>query len=153
MQRSLEIGVSSVLTAAAAYLFALTFTDQFDVPTFGGDVGPAFAPRGFLAVWMVLAALATLNAVRAPGAATTEALHAGQLAGVVVVTLVTGFAMVRIGFVFSTIPGFFLFCWCFGYRNIATLALVSIAAPLAIWALFTFGFELPLPHSPWFHRI
>ena len=151
--RKLELTLAASLLLAGIGLLSATFSPAFDVPTFRGDVGPAFAPRGFLAVWMVLAAIAAFNAIRSPGKAALEALHAGQLAGVVAVTLAAGFAMVQIGFVFAMVPGFFLFCWCFGYRKVVTLAIVSLAAPLAIWALFTFGFELPLPHSPWFHRI
>ena len=153
MQRTLEIGVSSVLFVAAILIFAVTFSDQFDVPTFGGDVGPAFAPRGFLVTWMVLAAIATWTAVKSPRDEDAEELHFGQLAGVVVVTLATALGMINIGFVFATIPGFFLFCLAFGYRNLPILLVVSVVAPVAIWALFIFGFELPLPRSPWFHRI
>lgn len=153
MQRTLGIGVSSVLLIAAIGLFALTFTDQFDVPTFGGDVGPAFAPRGFLLVWIVLAVVSIVNDVRSLYDVSPDPIHRGQLLGVVVIAVATGFAMVNIGFVFATVPGFFLFGWAFGYRKLAVLALVSVVAPLVIWALFTFGFELPLPSSPWFHRI
>ncbi len=151
MNRVLDIGVSGFLLIVAIALFALTFTDQFDVPTFGGDVGPAFAPRGFLLVWMGLAAVTTfLAARRAPGEP-TEPVRLGQLIVVVLIAAGTGFAMITIGFVFAMVPGFFLFCWAFGYRKVVQLTVISIAGPLAVWALFTFGFELLLPRSPWFH--
>jgi len=151
MDRLLDLCVSGFLLIASIALFAMTFTDQFDVPTFGGDVGPAFAPRGFLAVWMGLAAVATFMALRAEPSARPEPVRLGQLSLVVVIAAGTALAMVTIGFVFAMVPGFFLFCWAFGYRKPLRLGLISLAGPLAVWALFTFGFELLLPRSPWFH--
>jgi len=151
MNRALDICVSGVLLLTAIALFALTFTDQFDVPTFGGDVGPAFAPRGFLLVWMALAAVATFLAIRRKSEEVGEPVRFGQLLVVVLIASGTGVAMINIGFLFAMIPGFFLFCWAFGYREIVQLTLISIIGPVAVWALFTFGFELLLPRSPWFH--
>ncbi|MCR9137667.1 MAG: tripartite tricarboxylate transporter TctB family protein [Alphaproteobacteria bacterium] len=151
MNRVLDICVSGVLLMAAIGLFALTFTDQFDVPTFGGDVGPAFAPRGFLLVWMGLAAVATFLAVRRKAGEPGEPVRFGQLFVVVLIAAGTGVAMINIGFLFAMVPGFFLFCWAFGYREVLQLAVISIVGPVAVWALFTFGFELLLPRSPWFH--
>lgn len=157
MLRILNIAVPSILLVIAIVLLAVTFTDQFDVPTFGGDVGPAFAPRGFLIVWAVLALIATIEAVRAPAedddADDKGPVKTGQLAAVILIAAGTALAMINIGFVFAAIPGFFLFCWAFGYRRIVPLTIISIAGPIAIWALFTFGFELLLPRSPWFHTL
>ncbi len=153
MHRALDFSVSLFLLIAAIFLFALTFTDQFDVPTFGGDVGPAFAPRGFLVAWMALALVATISAWRSAEEASAEPIRKGQLAAVILIAAGTALAMTRIGFVFATIPGFFLFCWAFGYRKPLQLAVISVAGPLAIWALFTYGFELLLPRSPWFYDL
>ena len=153
MQRILDIGVSITLLLVSVALFAVTFSDQFDVPTFGGDVGPAFAPRGFLAFWFVFALIAVVQALRSAPDGEAAAVRPKQLLAVVAITLVTGYAVTKIGFFFAAVPGFFLFCLAFGYRNLPVLALLSVAAPLAIWALFTFGFELLLPRSPWFGRI
>lgn len=151
MNRLLDICVSGFLLLAAIALFALTFSDQFDVPTFGGDVGPAFAPRGFLLVWMGLAAVATYLAIRRKAEEPGEPVRLGQLLVVVLIAAGTGLAMINVGFVFAMVPGFFLFCWAFGYREVVQLTIISIAGPVAVWALFTFGFELLLPRSPWFH--
>ena len=151
MHRAFDISVSLFLLLASVVLFAMTFTDQFDVPTFGGDVGPAFAPRGFLIAWMVLAAFATVSAFRSGEKEQSERVRIGQLAAVIAIAAGTALAMTEIGFVFATVPGFFLFCWAFGYRKPLLLALISIGGPVAIWALFTFGFELLLPRSPWFY--
>ncbi len=153
MQRVFEISVSAFLLVAAVLLFAMTFSEQFEVPTFGGDVGPAFAPRGFLLIWMVLAAAATYFAFREAMPAQHEPVKSGQLLLVVAIAVGTALAMTRIGFVFATVPGFFLFCWAFGYRKWLTLSVISLIAPLTIWALFTFVFELLLPRSPWFHAL
>ena len=153
MQRILDIGVSTTLLLVSVALFAMTFSDQFDVPTFGGDVGPAFAPRGFLAFWFLFALISVVQAVRSAPDGTAAKIQLKQLLAVVAITLVTGYAMTKIGFFFAAVPGFFLFCLAFGYRNLLLLAVLSIGAPLLIWALFTFGFELLLPRSPWFNQI
>ncbi|MDE0113280.1 MAG: tripartite tricarboxylate transporter TctB family protein [Albidovulum sp.] len=152
LRRKLDIAVSGLLLLVALSLFAVTFTDQFDVPTFGGDVGPAFAPRGFLIVWMVLAATATIQALRGE-AEEFSGMNFGKFASVAIIACAMSYGMTIIGFVFSTIPGFFLFCWVFGYRKPLILAVLSVGGPLGIWALFTYVFELLLPRSPWFHMI
>ena len=136
----------------AITLFAITFTDQFDVPTFGGDVGPAFAPRGFLVVWMALAAIAALQAFRGE-AKDLDDINFRKLASVTVIACAMSYGMSVFGFVFSAIPGFFLFCWACGYRKPLVLVVLSIGGPLGIWAPFTHVFELLLPRSPWFHMI
>ena len=153
MQRILDIGVSSTLRLLSVALFAMTFSDQFDVPTFGGDVGPAFAPRGFLAFWFLFALISVVQAVRSAPDGEAAKVRPKQLLAVVAITLATGYAVTKIGFYFAAVPGFFLFCLAFGYRNLLILGLLSIVAPLLIWALFTFGFELLLPRSPWFNQI
>ena len=151
MIRTLDIALSAALMLAGTGLFAMTFGDAFDVPTFGGDVGPAFAPRIFLSLWVVLAAFALFNAMRSEAGA-SERFFWGQLAAVVAISVATGWAMTEIGFVFSAIPGMALFLWVFRYRRPVTVSLLSIAVPLALWALFTHGFELLLPSSPSFHQ-
>ena len=152
MINKIEIAVSAVLLAVAAALFAVTFSDQFDVPTFGGDVGPAFAPRVYLLVWMGLAATTLVQAVRA-GARDAVGANPRKLLPVALIACATSYAMTEIGFVFATVPGFFLFCWAFGYRKPVLLVPLSVAGPLLIWAVFTFVFELPLPRSPWLHMM
>lgn len=152
MIRTLDITVSALLVLAGIGFFAMTFGEAFNVPTFGGDVGPAFVPRLFLIAWILLSAAVLVQALR--GANTdAPATQLGQMAAIIAIALATALAMTEIGFVFATVPGFALFCWAFRYRRIVPLAAISIGAPLVIWALFTFGFELLLPRSPWFHSI
>lgn len=153
MIRTLEITVSSALLLAGVGFFILTFGEAFDVPTFGGDVGPAFAPRLFLGAWVVLAAIALVQTIAKEFNDAPLNLRLGQMVLIITIAVVTAFAMTKIGFVFATVPGFALFCWVFQYRRVVPLLIVSIAAPLIIWALFTFGFELLLPRSPWFYSI
>ncbi len=152
MTRILDISVSGVLLVAGIALFAMTFGDAFDVPTFGGDVGPAFAPRIFLAIWIVLSGVTLIHAIRSAAPEESE-VKLAQMITLVVIVCATGFAITKIGFVFATVPGFAAFCWTFQYRKPIPLLVLSVLAPLAIWALFTFGFELLLPRSPWFHQI
>ena len=151
MEKIADITVSGLLLVAGAGFLSMTFSATFDVRTFGGDVGPAFAPRLFLSVWVLLAALATVAAVRRSAPEAND-LRYGQLIAAVVVATLTAFAMTRVGFLLSMVPGLVAFCMCFGYRRILPLLAVGIGAPLTVWALFTFGFELLLPRSPWFHQ-
>ncbi|MBO6921952.1 tripartite tricarboxylate transporter TctB family protein [Boseongicola sp. H5] len=152
MLRLLDISVSSVLLLAGLGLFTATFGQAFDVPTFGGDVGPAFAPRLFLIVWIALAALALVQAIRAEAPEPVD-VNLSQMFAVLIIVCATAYAVTKIGFVLATIPGFAAFCWAFQYRKPMRVLILSIAAPLSIWALFTFGFELLLPRSPWFNQI
>ncbi len=140
------------MLVAGIALFAMTFGDAFDVPTFGGDVGPAFAPRVFLTTWIILAGVTVIQAIRSDAPEESE-VDLAQMIALVAIVFATGLAITKIGFVFATIPGFAAFCWTFQYRKPISLLGLSVLAPLAIWALFTFGFELLLPRSPWFHQI
>ena len=151
--RALEITIAAILLLISIGLFATTFSGDFDVPTFGGDVGPAFAPRGYLAVWMMLAAIALVDALKRDRAPLGSIGDIPRLATASAVGVGTGLAMLKVGFVIAAIPGLFLFCRVLGYRNHLVLVAVSIVAPLAIWWIFTFAFELLLPRSPWFGRL
>lgn len=151
--RALEVSVAAGFLLIAAGLFALTFSTDFDVPTFGGDVGPAFAPRGYLAVWMVLAAITLIDALKRDRAPLGSIGDIRRLATASAVGVGTGLAMLKVGFVIAAIPGLLLFCRVLGYRNHLVLVVISIVAPLAIWWVFTFAFELLLPRSPWFGRL
>ncbi|WP_419908932.1 tripartite tricarboxylate transporter TctB family protein [Hoeflea sp.] len=147
--RTLDLTISAVFFATSIVFLVLTFSDDFDVPTFGGDVGPAFAPRGYLIIAIILSAIVFFNGLRSE---VTEEVgqHLGRMVLVTAIGFVTGLAMLYVGFVFAAIPGFFCFCYAFGYRRMGILLVLSIAAPLLIWWIFTFGFELWLPRSPWF---
>jgi len=152
MQKTLDIILASAFLLAGLGLLSLTFGEAFDVRTFGGDVGPAFAPRLFLVAWSVFAAVALAAAIKSsPG--DLETINMAQFLTVIVIATITALAMTRIGFVFAAVPGLAAFCWAFGYRRIVVLAIISVTVPVGIWALFTFGFELLLPRSPWFYQI
>ncbi len=151
MEKTTDIAVSGPLLIVRAAFLTMTFGEAFDVRIFGGDVGPAFAPKLFLTAWVFLAAIATVMALRRSGTESTD-FRMAQLLGAVVVATVTAFAMTTIGFLLAMVPGFILFCLAFGYRRLVPPFVVGIGAPLVVWALFTFGFELLLPRSPWFHQ-
>lgn len=150
--RALDLTISAVFFATSIVFLVLTFSDDFDVPTFGGDVGPAFAPRGYLTIAIILSAIVFFNGLREE-ASDVVGQHLGRMVLVSTIGCLTGMAMLYIGFVFAAIPGFFCFCYAFGYRRIGVLITISIVAPLLIWWAFTFGFELWLPRSPWFGRL
>ena len=147
--RALDLTLSAVFFATSIIFLVLTFSDNFDVPTFGGDVGPAFAPRGYLIIAIILSAIVFFNGLSSEESEGVGQ-HLGRMVLVSAIGFVTGLAMLYVGFVFAAIPGFFCFCYAFGYRRIGILLVLSVAAPLLIWWIFTFGFELWLPRSPWF---
>ncbi len=151
--RALEVTIAAILLLISVGLFVTTFSDDFDVPTFGGDVGPAFAPRGYLLVWMVLAVLTMIQALQRENVPLASIGNIPRMLTASAISVVTGLAMLQVGFVIAAIPGFFLFCRTLGYRNYGVLIAISIIAPFAIWWIFTFGFELLLPRSPWFGRL
>ncbi|MGI9351028.1 MAG: tripartite tricarboxylate transporter TctB family protein [Rhizobiaceae bacterium] len=154
MSRKIDLVVSTILLILPVFLLVQTFSEEFDVPTFGGDVGPTFAPRVYFVVWILLAGIAVFSAWRSQETAPSEtegSVRIGQLLTVMVIGSGTAFAMINVGFLFATIPGFFLFCLAFGYRNYITLLILSVLGPIIIWAMFTFVFELLLPKSPWFN--
>lgn len=150
--RILDILISGALLVAGIALFASTFSESFQVRTFGGDVGPAFAPRIFLGAWVVFAGLALIQAVMG-GSEELGRVRKGQFGLVLAIASLTALAMAKIGFVFAMVPGMAAFILAFGYRKPLAILLASVVAPVVVWALFTFVFELFLPRSPWFHLI
>ncbi|MEM7303217.1 MAG: tripartite tricarboxylate transporter TctB family protein [Pseudomonadota bacterium] len=152
MVRFFNVFVAVCLVATGSFLFAATFGEQFDVPTFGGDVGPALAPRIFLGVWILLSALVLIGEFRTAHEPSSQ-INFRQFLAVLFIAIGTGVGMTKIGFLLAAIPGLFMFCWTLQYRRIVPLLLISLIAPFSIWMLFTFGFELLLPNSPWFHRL
>ena len=74
----------------------------------------------------------------------------GRLLIIALITIGTAVAMLYIGFVLAAIPGYFLFCWAFGYRKPIPLLIISVVSVLATWIIFNNVLELILPHSPWF---
>ena len=150
MSISYERIVFAVIALAAAVLFGSTFSEEYDVPSFGGDVSTVFTPRLFLALIFLLALFLLATA---KGAAAVEfslgAAEATKLLTVAGVSLVVAFALPHAGFVAAAAPGMFLFCLLFGYRHWITLGLTSVLGPLAVWYLFNHLLELPLPVTPW----
>lgn len=151
--RRLEMTIAASLLLMGIGLLAMTFQPAFNVPTFGGDVGPAFAPRGYLIAWIGLSLVVLLQAARGVDTPLAEHGDIARLCTVVAIGVATGIAMLWVGFVIAAVPGFFAFTYALGYRRIGVLVVLSLAVPLAIWLLFTFGFELLLPRSPWFGRL
>ena len=152
MSRALDITVSAVLLALGIGLLAHTYGGAFDTFTFGGDVGPAFAPRLFLTAWVIFAVAALFQAVRS-GSVEPLNINLLQLFAVGTVLCLTAYAITMVGFVLATVPGMAAFLWAIGYRKPVVVVLISTLGPIVIWALFNFGFELLLPRSPWFYQI
>ena len=140
----------AALFTLAALLFASTFASDYAVEAMFGDVSTVFVPRLFLAAWMVFAAFVFVSGFTKPEIKGLPEVAWPRLAAVAGVAVVTGVGMLQVGFLLSTIPGFFAFTWLYGYRRPVPLVVVSILLPLAIWLLFVEVFQLPLPQSSWF---
>lgn len=142
--------VFAVIALAAVALFGSTFSPDYDIPSFGGDVSTVFTPRIFLALIFLLAVFLMIagkpSSDREPGLSKTEVT---KLLAVATVSLVVAFALPSAGFVAAASPGMFLFCLIFGYRRLPTLILTSLIGPFAVWYLFSRLLELPLPETNW----
>ncbi|NIA70824.1 tripartite tricarboxylate transporter TctB family protein [Pelagibius litoralis] len=154
MPTNFERSLFAVIALVAAGLFASTFSADYDVPSFGGDVSTVFTPRIFLGLVFALSVLLLFMA-KAPDTEAQRLSAAGitKLLAVAAVSLAVAFALPHIGFVLATAPGLFLYCYFFGYRRFTTLGLMSVLGPFAVWYLFNDLLGLPLPHTPWFSLI
>ncbi len=156
MPVSFERIVFAVIALAAAALFGSTFSEEYDVPSFGGDVSTVFTPRIFLGLVFLLSLLLLITA-KASGeteASGDKTLRIGaaelrRLLAVGAVCLAVALALPHAGFVAAAAPGMFLFCLFFGYRGWTTLTLTSVLGPFAVWYLFSRLLELPLPETDW----
>ena len=145
-----------LLLVAGVGLFLSTFSSEYDIPAFSGDVGTVFVPRIYLILWVALSLLVLLQMRSSPEEEKREetlTFSAARLCMIIGIAAATAVAMLTIGFVFGLIPGFILFCWAFGYRRPLVLILISVVGTLGIWVLFNSVFELPLPKSPWFNSL
>lgn len=150
MQLTFDRSVFALIALAAAGLFGSTFSADYDVPSFGGDVSTVFTPRIFIALIFLLSVflLITRKAAGAPREHVSRR-EVTKLLGVAAVSLAVAFALPEAGFVATASPGMFLFCLLFGYRRLPVLVLNSLIGPFAVWYLFSRLLELPLPETNW----
>lgn len=156
MTVSFERIVFAVIALAAAALFGSTFSEEYDVPSFGGDVSTVFTPRIFLALIFLLSLLLLItaktsgeNKTSGDRALRISASELRRLLAVGAVCLAVAFALPHAGFVAAAAPGMFLFCLFFGYKGWTALTLTSLLGPFAVWYLFSRLLELPLPETDW----
>ena len=150
----LDKTISIVLLLLGIGLFISTFSEAYNIEPFMGDVGTVFMPRVYFIIWIVLSGVLlvlSLKKVDTGEEHSDETFSFTRLFLIMLISGATAVAILRIGFVLGMIPGFFIFCWLFGYRRPVSLAIFSIAGTVIIWVLFNNVFELPLPRSPWFN--
>ncbi|NNK96691.1 MAG: tripartite tricarboxylate transporter TctB family protein [Desulfobacterales bacterium] len=148
----LDRTISIVLLLLGIGLFLSTFSEAYDIEPFMGDVGTVFMPRVYFVIWIGLSiALLVQSFRRDDEGDSDQAFSFSRLCIIMLVSGATAVAILKLGFVLGMAPGFFIFCWLFGYRKPVTLAIFSIAGTVIIWVLFNNVFELPLPRSPWFN--
>lgn len=148
----LDKTTSIVLLLLGIGLFLSTFSEAYDIEPFMGDVGTVFMPRVYFVIWIGLSITLLVQSFRRVDESDSDqAFSFSRLITIMLVSGATAVAILKFGFVLGMVPGFFIFCWLFGYRKPVTLAIFSIAGTVIIWVLFNNVFELPLPRSPWFN--
>lgn len=141
-----------VLLLLGIALFAATFSSEYDIEPFWGDVSTVFVPRVYFVIWI---ALSLIFLYQTTGKGTEEeqsqqSISFKRLGIIMVIAAATAIAILKLGFMIGMVPGFFLFCWAFGYHKPISLTCISIVGSTTVWLLFNNVFELPLPRSPWF---
>lgn len=148
----LDKTTSIVLLLVGIGLFISTFSEVYNIEPFMGDVGTVFMPRVYFVIWIALSIVLLFQSLRSSDDEEPDQVFSfSRLCIIMLVSGATAVAILKYGFVLGMIPGFFIFCWQFGYRKPFTLAAFSIAGTVIIWVLFNNVFELPLPRSPWFN--
>jgi len=114
--------------------------------------GPAFLPWLITAGWLVLStALLVRGLIDARGESThgsgyrVPARGWAALAGFVAYLVL----LPMLGFVASSVAFFAGLMWLYGERNRILIVVTAILVPVALFYLFTAGFQILLPRGPW----
>ncbi|MDS0297928.1 tripartite tricarboxylate transporter TctB family protein [Halogeometricum sp. S1BR25-6] len=136
--RSSPLAVAFIVGAAVVILFAAQFPS-------GGEVGPGFFPIG-ISAGIILFALVELVTESDGGLDVSD--HDLRAAGVVF-ALVLGYLLMMplAGFLVGTILFLPVILYYSGVRSPATILLMSILLPVALFYIFSQFFLVPLPEG------
>ncbi|MBE3640165.1 tripartite tricarboxylate transporter TctB family protein [Mangrovicoccus algicola] len=135
----------AVVTVVA--VAAIVLTRDFPPNTLPTDVGPARFPVLHAVVLIVLCAICAVETVRAPHAAALPPPPGARIrvALAVAAVAVAIAAMPHLGFPVTAALFLYAVIWLMGRRQILGNAVYAVAASAAIWLLFSWGLNVPLP--------
>ncbi|WP_138466160.1 tripartite tricarboxylate transporter TctB family protein [Poseidonocella sp. HB161398] len=132
---------------AAISVAAILLTRSFPPTSLPTDVGPARFPVLYALVLIALCLVSALQTLRAPGmeglppvpgAAKRVALAVAAVAVAIAVMPYLGFLVTAALFLYAVI-------WLMGRRQAVGNAVYAVAAAAAIYLLFSYGLNVPLP--------
>ncbi|MFN4087488.1 MAG: tripartite tricarboxylate transporter TctB family protein [Alphaproteobacteria bacterium] len=148
-----DLAFGVAFAAAGLALLWETAQPQYaDTMGLGVASDPAFYPRILIFGALALSAVLLANGLLGRGD-TAAPQRWGRLAAFAALVAAYAWAIVAAGFLFASIGLCLAAPPLAGYRRHAVTAAVGIAFPLGIWFAFTHLLGIPLPSSPWFHRI
>lgn len=115
--------------------------------------GPSFLPWLLTVVLVVLSASLLAQGLLASGGgevpdSAEDAPAASPLVGLVVFAVYLA-ALPFLGFLPASVPFFGGLMLISGERRIAFILIATLAVPVFLYSLFTFGFQIPMPTGSW----
>ena len=150
--------VRDLLCSVIMLVFGIVmFIVALDIPhKIESDVGSGFVPK-FIAICIIVVAvvqgiLTLLD--KSPSSKAKDHLFDDAKGGIVTILLMAGYMFIfePVGFIFSSIIYLFLqILWLSDNTNRKPVlfAIISVALPLAVSALFAFVIKMPLPKGIW----
>ena len=118
-----------------------------------GTPGPAFFPTLITVGWLVLSLSLLVRGFLDSRKDTADVAAGGSRDFSALIALAAFLiyivALPRIGFVAASIVFFALLMWLYGERNKVIIGLTAVVVPVALFFLFTAGFQILLPRGPW----
>ena len=146
-----------LILLAIGYAWQITLVPSRDVMP--NTPGPAFFP------WVILACLALLSIAlfiqgirglksqdKAGSAKSSADNTEGQWQKPLMMILAFAaylLALFKLGFVIPSVIFFGVLMWLYGSRKLPFIALFSLSVPIALFVVFSYGFQVLLPRGPW----
>ncbi|WP_172329410.1 tripartite tricarboxylate transporter TctB family protein [Mangrovicoccus sp. HB161399] len=134
---------------AAVAVAAIVLTRGFPPNTLPTDVGPARFPVLYALVLIALCAVSAVQTLRAPGYEGLPPVPGARLRVALAVAAVAAAIalMPWLGFLATAALFLFAMIWLMGRRQLVGNAVYAAAASAAIFLLFSYGLNVPLPGS------
>lgn len=149
--RDLLCSVIMLIFSAVMFIVALDIPHKIE-----SDVGSGFVPKFIAVCIMVVAVVQGVLTLldKSPSTKAKDKLFEDAKGGVVTILLMAAYMAIfePVGFIFSSIIYLFLqILWLSDdtNRKPVLFAIISVALPLAVSALFAFVIKMPLPKGIW----
>lgn len=136
-----------LLLGIGILLFVHSFDAKYEGMGIGAEFGPVFYPRVLLVLWILMAGILTIQALRRTW--TVPVQDWPMIAKVMAVVSVSTLLMEVIGFLLAAILFCTAYTWVTGYRRPVGLILVGLIFPVVVWYLFENVLLITLPANPW----